>query len=116
MWLMIGYRRDGSKLVGTGAHYSFTVRRDEEEKLFVPVVTSIIHGITRKVTLTLELFKSNEYREFCRLGATLKGLFEAGAYVKREDTVRGFKRGRARFRQEGIPLSLLRCSVILHSP
>ncbi|HEY0962404.1 MAG TPA: DNA topoisomerase (ATP-hydrolyzing) subunit B [Pseudomonadales bacterium] len=69
----------------TAAHYSFTVRRDDEERIFVPVVTSIIHGITRKVTLTLELFKSNEYREFCRLGATLKGLFETGAYVKRGD-------------------------------
>ncbi|MDY6984436.1 MAG: DNA gyrase subunit B, partial [Pseudomonadota bacterium] len=67
----------------SGAHFSFTVRRDDEEKIFVPVVTSIIHGITRKVTLTPELFKSNEYREFCRLGATLKGLFESGAYVKR---------------------------------
>jgi DNA gyrase subunit B len=67
----------------TAAHYNFTVRRDDEEKVFVPVVTSIIHGITRKVTLAQELFKSNEYREFCRLGATLKGLFEAGAYVKR---------------------------------
>ncbi len=69
----------------TGAMYSFTVRRDEEERIFVPVVTSIIHGITRKVTLTLELFKSSEYREFCRVGATLKGLFEPGAYVKRGD-------------------------------
>jgi DNA gyrase subunit B len=69
----------------TGAMYSFAVRRDEEERIFVPVVTSIIHGITRKVTLTLELFKSNEYREFCRVGATLKGLFEPGAYVKRGD-------------------------------
>ncbi|MEY4642999.1 MAG: hypothetical protein RLZZ227_2993 [Pseudomonadota bacterium] len=67
------------------AHYSFAVRHDEEEKIFVPVVTSIVHGITRKVTLTLEFFKSNEYREFRRVGATLKGLFEPGAYVKRGD-------------------------------
>src|SRR5690606_8659040 len=28
----------------TGAHYSFTVRRDEEERIYVPVVTSVIHG------------------------------------------------------------------------
>jgi DNA gyrase subunit B len=69
----------------TAALYSFAVRRDDEERIFVPVITSIIHGITRKVTLTLELFKSHEYREFCRVGATLKGLFEPGAYVKRGD-------------------------------
>ncbi len=69
----------------TGAMYSFAVRRDEEERIYVPVVTSIIHGITRKATLTLEFFKSQEYRDICRIGAMLKGLFEPGAYVKRGD-------------------------------
>jgi len=69
----------------TGAMYSFTVKRDEEERIHVPVVTSIIHGVTRKVTLTQEFFKSSEYINICRVGATLKGLFEPGAYVKRGD-------------------------------
>jgi DNA gyrase subunit B len=69
----------------TGAHYSYTVRHDEEEHIHVPVVTSVIHGVTRKATLTLEFFKSLEYKNICRIGATLKGLFEAGAYVKRGD-------------------------------
>jgi DNA gyrase subunit B len=67
--------------------YTFTVRRDEEEKIYVPVVTSIIHGVTRKVTLTLEFFRSNDYREIHRVGSTLKGLFEPGAYVKRGEKV-----------------------------
>jgi DNA gyrase subunit B len=69
----------------TGAHYSYTVRHDEEEHIYVPVVTSVIHGVTRKATLTLEFFKSLEYKNICRIGATLKGLFEVGAYVKRGD-------------------------------
>jgi len=67
----------------TGAMYSFAVRRDEEERIYVPVITSVIHGVTRKVTLTQEFFRSQEYRDICRIGAILKGLFEPGAYVKR---------------------------------
>jgi DNA gyrase subunit B len=71
----------------TGAMYSFTVRHDEDEKIYVPVVTSIIHGVTRKATLTLEFFRSNDYKEIYRVGSTLKGLFEPGAYVKRGEKV-----------------------------
>jgi DNA gyrase subunit B len=74
----------GSK---TGAIYRFTVRHDEEEKIYVPVVTSIIHGVTRKATLTLEFFRSSDYKEIYRVGSTLKGLFEPGAYVKRGEKV-----------------------------
>ena len=66
-----------------GARYTFTVKHDQEERIYVPVVTSVIHGVTRKVTMSLELFKSNEYREICRVGEIIRGLMEPGAYVKR---------------------------------
>mgnify|MGYP001179521475 CR=1 FL=1 len=66
-----------------GATYSFVVRFEAEEQIYVPVVTSQIHGVTRKVTLSDDFFKSNEYREICRVGSILKGLLEPGAYVKR---------------------------------
>jgi DNA gyrase subunit B len=66
-----------------GAAYTFVVRYDEEERIHVPVVTSQVHGVTRKVTLSNDFFKSNEYREICRLGSALRGLLEPGAFVKR---------------------------------
>jgi DNA gyrase subunit B len=71
---------DNSK---AGANYSFVVKYDEEEKLYEPVVTSLIHGVTRKTTFAPEFFKSQEYREFCRVGAMLKGLIEPGAFIRR---------------------------------
>jgi DNA gyrase subunit B len=74
--------KEGSK---AGATYTFIVRYDEEERIHVPVVTSQIHGVTRKVTLSNDFFKSMEYREICRLGSALRGLLEPGAYVKRGD-------------------------------
>jgi DNA gyrase subunit B len=67
----------------SGANFGFVVKHDQEESRYLPVLTSIIHGVTRKVTLSAEFFKSNEYREICRIGAILKGLCEPGAYVKR---------------------------------
>lgn len=67
----------------TGAMYSFNVKHDQEERTYLPVVTSTIHGVTRRATLSLELFRSQEYREICRIGTMLKGLLEKGAYVKR---------------------------------
>jgi len=71
----------------THAHYSFLVRHDVEENRYLPVITSIIHGNTRKVTMSAEFFKSNEYREICRVGTTMRGLCEPGAYVKRGEKV-----------------------------
>src|SRR5690606_7382902 len=46
-----------------GAIFRFSVKKDEEEQIYVPMVTSIIHGVTRKATLTLEFFKSLEYKD-----------------------------------------------------
>src|SRR5690606_33350329 len=71
-----------------GSRYSFAVKYDADERIHVPVVTSVIHGVTRKATLSLELFRSQEYREICRVGAILKGLVEPGAYVKRGEKTR----------------------------
>jgi DNA gyrase subunit B len=72
-----------SAAVKAGSLYSFSVRHDPDERVYVPMVTSVIHGVTRKATLSLELFRSNEYREICHIGAMLKGLIEPGACVKR---------------------------------
>ena len=68
-----------------GSAFSFFVKHDVEENLYLPVITSTIHGNTRKVTLSPEFFRSNEYREICRVGTTLRGLCESGAYVTRGD-------------------------------
>jgi DNA gyrase subunit B len=76
------------------AQFSIVVKHDSEEHLFLPVITSVIHGNTRKVTLSAEFFKSAEYREISRVGKNLKGLCEPGAYVKRGDktqAVRSFR-------------------------
>ncbi|HTQ99527.1 MAG TPA: DNA topoisomerase (ATP-hydrolyzing) subunit B [Candidatus Acidoferrum sp.] len=76
--------KEVTEKAGTSAHYSLVVKHDEEN-LYLPEITSTIHGNTRKVTLGTEFFKSHEYREIARVGATLRGLCEPGAYVQRGD-------------------------------
>ncbi len=68
-----------------GTQFSFSVREDDEEHSYMPLVSATTHGTTRKVALTGDFFKSLEYKEIHKLGVTLKGLFEEGAYVKRGD-------------------------------
>jgi len=67
----------------SGAIYEFSVVHDEEEKVYEPMVKSIVHGVSRKTTLRPELFKSKEYSDIIGLGEKLSGMFEPGAYVKR---------------------------------
>ena len=67
----------------SGATYTLSVVHNEEERVYEPMVKSIIHGVSRKTTLRPELFKSQEYKDIVELGEKLSGLFEEGAYVKR---------------------------------
>src|SRR5690606_18691381 len=57
-----------SKNSRSGAIYAFSVKFDEDEGAWLPVITSTIHGITRKVVLGTEFFKSLEYNDIRSLG------------------------------------------------
>ncbi len=69
----------------SGALYVFSTKFDEEEKIYEPLITSTIHGVKRKATITPEFFSSQDYKEIYELGSSLEGLFEKGAYVQRGD-------------------------------
>jgi len=89
----------------SGSLYIFSVVYDEEEKVYEPVVKSVIHGVSRKTTLRPELFKSEEYKSMTRLGENLSGLFEAGAYIKRGEKtleVKDFKQALEWLMKEGM--------------
>jgi len=77
-----------------GALFVFSSKYDDEEKLYEPLVVSTIHGVKRKVAITPEFFKSLDYKNICKLGETLEGLFEEDAYVQRgekQQSVSNFK-------------------------
>ena len=67
----------------TGTKYTFSVERDSERNLFLPKVTIYVHGIPYTHVFSHDFFESSSYKAIARLGETLDGLIEDGAYVQR---------------------------------
>ena len=67
----------------TGTKYSFSVTRDEERNLYLPMVTIYVHGIPYEHVFGHDFFESSSYRSIASLGEMLEGLIEAGAYIQR---------------------------------
>lgn len=64
---------------------SFTLKYDEENKVYLPTVHVKRDGTTKPYLLAREFFGSNEYKLFTDLGKKINHLIGVGAYVKQED-------------------------------
>ena len=70
--------------IENGTHrYQVSVEEDKERNVFLPVVEITAHGIPHKHSLSRDFFGSTEYAAIVSLGATLQGLIEEGAHIKR---------------------------------
>ncbi|OEY66139.1 DNA topoisomerase (ATP-hydrolyzing) subunit B [Marinobacter sp. X15-166B] len=69
--------------VRTGTNYLFSVERDDERQLYLPKVDMVIHGIGHSYVFDQDFFESTSYAAIARMGETLDGLIEEGAYVQR---------------------------------
>ncbi len=65
------------------AHYTLGISEDTERRLFLPIAHHSLHGLERSYSFNVDFFHSGEYRAITKLGKTLQGLLEAGAFVKR---------------------------------
>ena len=75
---------DGLQLdTRTGTKYTFSVTRDNERHIYLPKVTIFVHGIANDYVFSHEFFESSSYAAIARMGETLDGLVEEGAYVQR---------------------------------
>ncbi|MBT8146235.1 MAG: DNA topoisomerase (ATP-hydrolyzing) subunit B [Gammaproteobacteria bacterium] len=63
--------------------YTFSIKEDVERQLFIPEANLSLHGMVKNYTFSRDFFSSGEYKSLVRLGKTLEGLLETGAYVKR---------------------------------
>ena len=66
-----------------GLKYQASVTEDGEQKIFLPVVTVLTHGVPKNYTLPAGLFNSNEYANLNELAANTADLIEAGGHIKR---------------------------------
>jgi DNA gyrase subunit B len=67
----------------TGTKYTFTVAKDEERNLYLPKVEIYVHGIPHIHVFRHDFFESSSYSSIARMGETLDGLIEEGAFIQR---------------------------------
>ncbi|MCG8610012.1 MAG: DNA topoisomerase (ATP-hydrolyzing) subunit B [Pseudomonadales bacterium] len=67
----------------TASSFVFSTVEDTERNLFLPKVEVYTHGIGNEYVFNHEFFESTSYQTIAKLGETLQGLFEEGAYIQR---------------------------------
>jgi DNA gyrase subunit B len=63
--------------------YQITARKDKERNIYLPHIVQSFHGLTKEYHFNMDFFNSGEYKAIVKLGKTLDGLIEEGAYVQR---------------------------------
>ena len=66
-----------------GSVYSVLVRKDQERRLYFPVVKLLAHGVESETEFHHEFFASAEYRSLVALGDTINTLIEEEGYFQR---------------------------------
>ncbi|MDP1931180.1 MAG: DNA gyrase subunit B, partial [Gammaproteobacteria bacterium] len=67
----------------TSLGYKITATKDKERPVYLPHVQQSFHGLTKDYQFNTDFFHSGEYKAIVRLGVTLEGLIEPGAFVQR---------------------------------
>ena len=67
----------------TAIGYEITAVKDKERNAYLPHVLQSFHGLTKDYQFNMDFFNSGEYKAIVKLGATLEGLIEEGAFVQR---------------------------------
>ncbi len=68
---------------GSSDKYRILVHEDAERHIFLPDVELTSHGVANTYTVSLDFFRSEEYKAFVNLGENTNDLLEKGAYVQR---------------------------------
>jgi len=63
--------------------YNVKVYKDEERSRYLPQVEVTHHGLSNHYTLDKQFISSGEYTKMVKVGNTLAGLMEVGAYIQR---------------------------------
>jgi DNA gyrase subunit B len=70
-------------LQGGSHRYETFVAENTERHLFLPNVRIVAHGVPNDHLFSHDFFQSGEYASIVKLGETLDGLMEEGAYIQR---------------------------------
>ena len=82
-WLGNLEQKINNSATAASGTYRFEVVNDRERSLWLPGIVVFQHGMEKHYQLSQDFFHSAEYRALFKLGETLNGLIEPGAYIKR---------------------------------
>lgn len=68
-----------------GFHFKLSLRKDKERNTFLPVITTMMHGVEGLHILQNEFFTMPDYLSLVALGKELHGLVEEKAFVQQEE-------------------------------
>ncbi|WP_102157068.1 DNA topoisomerase (ATP-hydrolyzing) subunit B [Coxiella endosymbiont of Rhipicephalus microplus] len=77
------------KKIEIGTQYHFYLKKDEEQKLYLPVLTITRYGITQQYSFNQDFFGCADYHHIINLYKEISELIEAGAYIKRNNKQQG---------------------------
>lgn len=77
-----------TQTIETGSRYHFSLKKDEEQELYFPLISITSHGVTQEYLFDQDFFCCTDYRHFINLYNEISKLIGAGAYVKRNDKQR----------------------------
>ncbi|WCN07415.1 DNA topoisomerase (ATP-hydrolyzing) subunit B [Marinomonas mediterranea] len=67
----------------TGFQFDFSVEKDEERNVYLPVVDIMSHGVNNRYRFEATFFSSPEYARIVELSETVKELFSEESYIQR---------------------------------
>ena len=71
--------------IETGARYHFSLKKDNKQELYFPLISITSHGITQEYLFDQNFFSCTDYRHIINLYNEISKLMGSGAYVKRND-------------------------------
>jgi DNA gyrase subunit B len=83
-WLeQLSTRLQAATASDRGSRFELLLSEDTERRLYLPSVNVMAHGVSAHYRFGHDFFTSTDYQQLVKLGATLSGLIEEGAYVQR---------------------------------
>lgn len=67
----------------TGFRFDFSVEKDEERNIFLPVVDIMSHGVSNRYRFEAAFFTSPEYKRLVEMAETVAELFGEESYIQR---------------------------------
>ena len=87
-WIKELEKKFSGRKMETGTRYHFSLKKDEDWEVYLPLISITNHGITQKYLFNQDFFSCTDYHHIINSYDEISGLIKARTYVKRNDKKR----------------------------